>query len=64
MHSLPAHTRMDAEYRPLYSVSGSAQYLQQKLQDFYMTFGFGQVLPPRVKPMAAKQEAVNGRIAV
>lgn len=63
MHSLPAHTRMCPEHRPLYSVSGPAQYFQEKLQDFYVAFGFGQVLPPRVKSMAAKKESVNGWIA-
>jgi hypothetical protein len=28
-----------------------------------MALGFGQVLSPRVKSMAAKQEAVNGGVA-
>lgn len=60
MHSLPTFTRIDAVDGPLYSVSGPAQYFQKKLQDFYVALGFGQVLPPRVKSMAAKQETVNG----
>jgi hypothetical protein len=27
-----------------------------------MALGFGQVLPPRVKSMAAKKESVNGGV--
>src|ERR1700693_3645997 len=63
MHSLPASGKMNAERCPLYSVSGPAQYFQKKLQDFCMPLGFGQVLTPRVKSMAAKQESVNGGVA-